>query len=402
MPAFSRIHRVRLAALSIALTAAGSFGISVSAAGATQRLDLHDYVHGRIILQMQEHNEAWYVYPGDDRRYSLGNPSEASQIMRTFGLGVRHQLIANTTDYPTALAGQILLDVDDRGKAYYVNPVDLHAYYLGSAAQAFNVLRQSGVGVTDADLYLIPIGDPLQVSGCAYHRPDCPAIYACVNNYCQLKTGCAYNNPSCGGSQECVDNQCVAKKIVVKKVVANNAVPSRKAAVANSSSGSSPRVGGGSAPAGCAYGTLSCGPSYACVNNVCRQKPGEWCLHPDHSVCIAPGLRTNLWQCDDDYFEFNGQCYPKAKPAVPRALDGRGGDGAYGTCELNHGVGAAWDVSKNRCVCKDGFSVAADGSSCRPADLWCASQTGANSYYNFIVDSCVCRNGYAFVGSSCQ
>ena len=157
MFAFFRNSRLRLFALSAALIAAALFGASVFIADAAQRLNIHDYVRGRIMLQVQERGEAWYVYPGDDRRYFLGSPSDAYQVMKALGLGVHHQLIADTKIYPAALLGEVLLDVDDHGKAYYVNPGDATAYYLGSAAQAFDVMRKVGVGVTDADLLLIHV-----------------------------------------------------------------------------------------------------------------------------------------------------------------------------------------------------------------------------------------------------
>ena len=129
---------------------------------------------------------------------------------------------------------------------------------------------------------------------------------------------------------------------------------------------------------------------------------GDPCVHPDHSVCIAPGSRQNLWQCQDDYFEFNGQCYPKAKALVPRLTAGRSGDNKYGGCLKNHGVGTVWNVSDNRCVCKEGFSLAADGVSCEPVDRWCFKKIGTSSYYNSNLNSCVCKAGHAFVGGACQ
>jgi hypothetical protein len=128
----------------------------------------------------------------------------------------------------------------------------------------------------------------------------------------------------------------------------------------------------------------------------------EPCAHPEHSVCIPPGSRMNAWQCDDNYFEYNGQCYPKAIVRVPRALNGRSGDDKFWGCLDNHGAGAVWDLSDKKCVCREAFSAAPDGVHCEPVDRWCYKRTGTNSYYNFNLNSCVCQAGHDLVGGICQ
>lgn len=56
------------------------------------------------------------------------------------------------------LAGYILLAVEQNGEAWYVNPADAKRYYLGRPADAFAVMRELGVGITDADLLRIEVG----------------------------------------------------------------------------------------------------------------------------------------------------------------------------------------------------------------------------------------------------
>lgn len=43
---------------------------------------------GVIFLQVESKGEAWYVYPKDKKRYYLGRPDDAYNIMRTLGLGI--------------------------------------------------------------------------------------------------------------------------------------------------------------------------------------------------------------------------------------------------------------------------------------------------------------------------
>lgn len=49
---------------------------------------------GRILLQTQSHGEAWYVNPLNKKRYFLGRPADALNLMRKLGLGVRNRDMA--------------------------------------------------------------------------------------------------------------------------------------------------------------------------------------------------------------------------------------------------------------------------------------------------------------------
>jgi exopolysaccharide biosynthesis protein len=131
----------------------------VGAASTASRLS------GRILLSVEQNGEAWYVNPGNLRRYFLGRPSDAFSVMRQLGVGiseVNFQKIASS-DMPIAgdvaltkqLSGKIILEVEKNGEAWYVNPVDLKKYYLGRPDDAFMIMRQLGLGVNQQDLALI-------------------------------------------------------------------------------------------------------------------------------------------------------------------------------------------------------------------------------------------------------
>lgn len=114
--------------------------------------------NGRILLQVQDNGEAWYVNPVNSYRYYLGRPDDAFLIMRYFGLGVSNSdLNSFLIKAPARLAGRILLKVQDKGQAYYVDPIELKLYYLGRPADAFSVMRSKGLGITNSDLAKIPI-----------------------------------------------------------------------------------------------------------------------------------------------------------------------------------------------------------------------------------------------------
>ena len=114
--------------------------------------------NGLILLQVEKNGEAYYIYPSDSKRYYLGRPDDAFNVMRKLGLGATHEFIKNRTIYPTNVLGKILIDVGDSGKAYYIYPKDKKAYYLGRPADAFQVMRNLGLGITNTNLYKISEG----------------------------------------------------------------------------------------------------------------------------------------------------------------------------------------------------------------------------------------------------
>jgi hypothetical protein len=54
------------------------------------------------------------------------------------------------------LKGMILLQVESKGEAWYVEPVSGKRIYLGRPANAFQIMRQTGLGISNADLSKIP------------------------------------------------------------------------------------------------------------------------------------------------------------------------------------------------------------------------------------------------------
>lgn len=114
---------------------------------------------GKILLDVDNNGEAWYVYPGDFHRYYLGTPADAYYIMSNLSLGISNddffKIAINT---PDKFKGLILLKPEDAGKVYYVNPVDKSLVYMADGRDAFKLMRSSSLGITSSDLKTIPIG----------------------------------------------------------------------------------------------------------------------------------------------------------------------------------------------------------------------------------------------------
>lgn len=127
---------------------------------------------GKIFLQVEANGEAWYVNPLDAHRYFLGRPADAFAAMRAFGLGVSNRDFNAWQGYaPSRLSGRIVLKVEDLGKAYYINPKNLQLLFLGSPTDAFAVMRQAGIGITNANLSLIPVEFNLPIVGVQTNAP---------------------------------------------------------------------------------------------------------------------------------------------------------------------------------------------------------------------------------------
>lgn len=129
---------------------------------------------GKILLQVEENGEAWYVHPENFTRLYLGRPSDAFHIMREVGLGISNEDISKLPDstenfeskHDLALAknlsGKILLQVEENGEAWYVNTETYKRHYLGRPADAFIVMRELGLGISNTDIRKIALGQSVE------------------------------------------------------------------------------------------------------------------------------------------------------------------------------------------------------------------------------------------------
>jgi hypothetical protein len=123
-------------------------------------LGLVERLNGRILLQVEEKGESWYVEPLDKRRYFMGRPADAFSLMRRFGLGISEENYNSfvVDGVPNRFSGRILIRVEENGEAYYINPVDMKMHYLGRPDDAFRIMRELALGITNDNLRQIPLG----------------------------------------------------------------------------------------------------------------------------------------------------------------------------------------------------------------------------------------------------
>ena len=56
--------------------------------------DLVNRLKGKILLQVESKGEAWYVSPVDGKRHLLGKPDDALEVMKKLGLGITNRDLA--------------------------------------------------------------------------------------------------------------------------------------------------------------------------------------------------------------------------------------------------------------------------------------------------------------------
>lgn len=138
-------------------------------------------VAGQILLQVEEHGEAWYVFPDTGKRYYMKDGPTAYEMMRSFGLGITNSdldklpYIDSTDEMNSAenicgsnamaarLAGQILLQVEELGEAWYVYPDTCQRIYLKDGDAAYTIMRYLGLGITNSDLEQITDGGEIEI-----------------------------------------------------------------------------------------------------------------------------------------------------------------------------------------------------------------------------------------------
>ncbi|OGY43974.1 MAG: hypothetical protein A2731_02495 [Candidatus Buchananbacteria bacterium RIFCSPHIGHO2_01_FULL_39_8] len=179
----------------------------------TQRLK------GRILLQVEENGEAWYVDPETEKKFYLKDGNSAYTALGAFGLGISNEDLAkipvgieeraevadtdsdglddkleeaigsdvNNTDSDNdgysdgnevksgfnpvgtskvvinqtlvnQLRGRILLQVEKHGEAWYLNPDDGKRYYMKDGELAYQIMRFLSLGITNTDLRKIEVG----------------------------------------------------------------------------------------------------------------------------------------------------------------------------------------------------------------------------------------------------
>ncbi|MCK5459674.1 hypothetical protein KAI52_01000 [Candidatus Parcubacteria bacterium] len=126
---------------------------------------MYNRLKGRILLKVEDLGRAYYVNSANRTMSYLNRPADAFQIMREKGIGITNENLAKipvgfgqgydknkvNNSFTQKHLGKIFLQVENNGEAWYVNPEDGKRYFLGRPADAFNVMRNLGLGISNND-----------------------------------------------------------------------------------------------------------------------------------------------------------------------------------------------------------------------------------------------------------
>lgn len=121
-----------------------------------QALTLASSLSGRILLQVESRGEAWYVNPKDLKKYYLGKPEDAYTLMKQLSVGISEQEFASWNHgAPSWAKGKLYIRPQSHGEAYYVD-LNQRWNYLGRPFDAWQLFRAKGLGISNNDLAKIP------------------------------------------------------------------------------------------------------------------------------------------------------------------------------------------------------------------------------------------------------
>ncbi|PLX27862.1 hypothetical protein C0583_01335 [Candidatus Parcubacteria bacterium] len=149
-------------------TASGKYGSEYFRLGVNKGVDEAERkrmlarTKGYILLQVESKGEAWYVDPETEQRYYMRDGFAAFEIMRNFGLGISNENLAKLQNGDEALKnrliGKIVLQIEENGEAFYISPQDRGVHYLQNGAEAYRIMREQGLGITNTDLSALSEG----------------------------------------------------------------------------------------------------------------------------------------------------------------------------------------------------------------------------------------------------
>ena len=126
---------------------------------------MYNRLKGKILLKVEDLGKAYYINPANRTMSYLNRPADAFQIMREQGIGITNENLAKISigsgqeynknkidnNFSNNQKGKIFLQVENNGEAWYINPEDGKRYFLGRPADAFNVMRNLGLGISNSD-----------------------------------------------------------------------------------------------------------------------------------------------------------------------------------------------------------------------------------------------------------
>lgn len=117
-----------------------------------------DNLSGKIMLQVEENGEAWYLNPQSQKRVFLGKPRAAWEVINQLSVVVSDEALAliKNSEAPKMLSG---LFVRAEDAILYIHPSYPLAIELHNSTDVYYLMRNFGTGIRNMDLERIAIQD---------------------------------------------------------------------------------------------------------------------------------------------------------------------------------------------------------------------------------------------------
>jgi hypothetical protein len=124
---------------------------------------MYNKLKGKIILKVGDNGRAYYISPIKKEMYYLGRPTDAFSVMRSQGIGITNanldKILVNKgkasskidSKFTKAHLGKIFIQTELNGEAWYVNPSDSSRHFLGRPNDAFQIMRNLSLGISNVD-----------------------------------------------------------------------------------------------------------------------------------------------------------------------------------------------------------------------------------------------------------
>jgi len=116
--------------------------------------NLSNRLKGRLLLQVEDKGRIWYVNPDDSKRYEV-TFANALPLFEKLSLGISNKDLdqiseVKSTTLGNRLKGRLLLQVEDKGRIWYIDSNGMkHEVTWGNL---MNLFRRLSLGITNRDL----------------------------------------------------------------------------------------------------------------------------------------------------------------------------------------------------------------------------------------------------------
>jgi hypothetical protein len=117
---------------------------------------------GKLLLQTQLRGQLWYLNPVDQKRYYLGKENEAFRFIQRVVVSTSSEQMVEyeyfDKRFPKYLGGYFVTgNLED---ICYIEPVTLNGNCFQTIDEAYDMIKEIALGVSNDDLRSIAVGDP--------------------------------------------------------------------------------------------------------------------------------------------------------------------------------------------------------------------------------------------------